>query len=130
MASNSKRVPGPVGGGLCGHGTTRLVYRTMADHLRTKAEKEGRSDETQELVSFLMANDGRLNQLPLESIAVVDADVLGLKEGAEQLAEMETAAIAMVAHANAVPYIAFCSLSDLAGGGRAADTKGSRGGRE
>ena len=33
--------------------------------------------------------------------------------------EMETAAIAMVAHANDVPYIAFRSLSDLAGGGNA-----------
>ena len=36
-----------------------------------------------------------------------------------QSAEMETAAIAMVAHANDVPYIAFRSLSDLAGGGHA-----------
>lgn len=32
---------------------------------------------------------------------------------------METAAIAMVAYANGVPYIAFRSLSDLAGGGQA-----------
>jgi adenosylhomocysteine nucleosidase len=31
--------------------------------------------------------------------------------------DMETAATAMVAHANGVPYIAFRSLSDLAGGG-------------
>lgn len=38
--------------------------------------------------------------------------------GAE-VVEMETAAIAMVAHANAVPFIAFRSLSDLAGGGEA-----------
>ena len=28
---------------------------------------------------------------------------------------METAALAQVAHANGVPWIAFCSLSDLAG---------------
>ncbi len=33
-----------------------------------------------------------------------------------QVAEMETAAIAMVAHANGVPFIAFRSVSDLAGG--------------
>lgn len=33
--------------------------------------------------------------------------------------EMETAAIAMVSYANGVPYIAFRSLSDLAGGGQA-----------
>lgn len=32
--------------------------------------------------------------------------------------DMETAATAMVAHANGVPYIAFRSLSDLAGGGK------------
>jgi len=31
--------------------------------------------------------------------------------------DMETAATAMVAHSNGVPYIAFRSLSDLAGGG-------------
>jgi len=31
--------------------------------------------------------------------------------------DMETAAVGMVAHANATPYIAFRSLSDLAGGG-------------
>ncbi len=31
--------------------------------------------------------------------------------------DMETAAVAMVAHSNGVPYIAFRSLSDLAGGG-------------
>lgn len=36
-----------------------------------------------------------------------------------QVAEMETAAVAMVAHANDVPFIAFRSLSDLAGGGHA-----------
>jgi adenosylhomocysteine nucleosidase len=34
-----------------------------------------------------------------------------------QVLDMETAAIAMVAYANAVPFIAFRSLSDLAGGG-------------
>jgi adenosylhomocysteine nucleosidase len=34
-----------------------------------------------------------------------------------QVLDMESAAIAMVAYANAVPYIAFRSLSDLAGGG-------------
>lgn len=34
-----------------------------------------------------------------------------------QLLDMETAAIAQVAHANGVPYVAFRSLSDLAGGG-------------
>jgi len=32
--------------------------------------------------------------------------------------DMETAAVAMVAHSNGVPYIAFRSLSDLAGGGQ------------
>ena len=31
---------------------------------------------------------------------------------------METAAVGMVAYANGVPYIAFRSLSDLAGGGQ------------
>lgn len=36
-----------------------------------------------------------------------------------QVAEMETAAIAMVAHSNNVPFLAFRSLSDLAGGGHA-----------
>lgn len=35
--------------------------------------------------------------------------------------DMETAAIAHVAHANAVPFIAFRSLSDLAGGGDGAN---------
>ncbi len=34
-----------------------------------------------------------------------------------QVLDMETAAVAMVAHQNSVPYIAFRSLSDLAGGG-------------
>ena len=32
--------------------------------------------------------------------------------------DMETSALAMVAYANGVPYIAFRSLSDLAGGGK------------
>ena len=32
--------------------------------------------------------------------------------------DMETAAIAMVAYSNGVPWIAFRSLSDLAGGGK------------
>ncbi|RIJ16887.1 hypothetical protein D1227_16805 [Henriciella mobilis] len=36
-----------------------------------------------------------------------------------QVVEMETAAVAMVAHAHDVPFIAFRSLSDLAGGGEA-----------
>ena len=36
-----------------------------------------------------------------------------------QVVEMETSAIAMVSYANAVPFIAFRSLSDLAGGGNA-----------
>lgn len=36
-----------------------------------------------------------------------------------QVVEMETAAIAMVAYANEVPFIAFRSVSDLAGGGKA-----------
>ncbi len=36
-----------------------------------------------------------------------------------KVVEMETAPIAMVAHANGVPFIAFRSLSDLAGGGDA-----------
>jgi len=40
-----------------------------------------------------------------------------------QVVEMETAAIAMVAYANDVPYIAFRSLSDLAGGGHAAQNE-------
>lgn len=40
-----------------------------------------------------------------------------------QVVEMETAAIAMVAYANDVPYIAFRSLSDLAGGGSAAQNE-------
>jgi adenosylhomocysteine nucleosidase len=31
--------------------------------------------------------------------------------------DMESAALAMVAHANGVPFIVFRSLSDLAGGG-------------
>jgi adenosylhomocysteine nucleosidase len=34
-----------------------------------------------------------------------------------QVLDMETAAVAMVAYSNGVPYIAFRSLSDLAGGG-------------
>ena len=33
--------------------------------------------------------------------------------------DMESAAVAQVAHANGVPFIAFRSLSDLAGGGEA-----------
>lgn len=40
-----------------------------------------------------------------------------------QVVEMETAAIAMVAYANDIPYIAFRSLSDLAGGGNAAENE-------
>lgn len=39
--------------------------------------------------------------------------------------DMETAAIAHVAHANGVPYIAFRSLSDLAGGGEGANEMGT-----
>jgi adenosylhomocysteine nucleosidase len=35
--------------------------------------------------------------------------------------DMETAAIGMVAYANGVPFIAFRSLSDLAGGGEGAN---------
>ncbi|MEO7887558.1 MAG: 5'-methylthioadenosine/S-adenosylhomocysteine nucleosidase [Polaromonas sp.] len=35
--------------------------------------------------------------------------------------DMETAAVGMVAYSNSVPYIAFRSLSDLAGGGEAAN---------
>ncbi len=35
--------------------------------------------------------------------------------------DMETAAVGMVAYANGVPYIAFRSLSDLAGGGKGAN---------
>jgi adenosylhomocysteine nucleosidase len=36
-----------------------------------------------------------------------------------QVVEMETAAIGMVAYANGIPFIAFRSVSDLAGGGQA-----------
>ena len=39
--------------------------------------------------------------------------------------DMETAAVGMVAHANGVPYIAFRSLSDLAGGGEGANEMGT-----
>jgi adenosylhomocysteine nucleosidase len=39
--------------------------------------------------------------------------------------DMETAAIAHVAYANGVPYIAFRSLSDLAGGGEGANEMGT-----
>jgi adenosylhomocysteine nucleosidase len=39
--------------------------------------------------------------------------------------DMETAAIAHVAYSNGVPYIAFRSLSDLAGGGEAANELGT-----
>ncbi len=38
---------------------------------------------------------------------------------------METAATAMVAHSNGVPYIAFRSLSDLAGGGEGENEMGT-----
>lgn len=38
-----------------------------------------------------------------------------------QVLDMESAAVATVAYANGVPFIAFRSLSDLAGGGRAAN---------
>lgn len=40
---------------------------------------------------------------------------------AANVLDMETAATAMVAHSNGVPYIAFRSLSDLAGGGEGAN---------
>ena len=40
-----------------------------------------------------------------------------------QVAEMETSSIAMVAYANDIPYIAFRSLSDLAGGGGAGENE-------
>lgn len=39
--------------------------------------------------------------------------------------DMETAAAAMVAHANGVPYLAFRSLSDLAGGGEGENEMGT-----
>ena len=39
--------------------------------------------------------------------------------------DMETAAVGMVAHANGVPYLAFRSLSDLAGGGKGANEMGT-----
>jgi adenosylhomocysteine nucleosidase len=39
--------------------------------------------------------------------------------------DMETAAVAMVAYSNGVPYIAFRSLSDLAGGGEAENEMGT-----
>ncbi|SIR30440.1 5'-methylthioadenosine/S-adenosylhomocysteine nucleosidase [Pseudacidovorax sp. RU35E] len=39
--------------------------------------------------------------------------------------DMETAAVGMVAHANGVPYLAFRSLSDLAGGGDGANEMGT-----
>ena len=39
--------------------------------------------------------------------------------------DMETAAVAMVAHSNGVPYIAFRSLSDLAGGGEGENEMGA-----
>jgi len=39
--------------------------------------------------------------------------------------DMETAATAMVAHSNGVPYLAFRSLSDLAGGGEGANEMGT-----
>lgn len=39
--------------------------------------------------------------------------------------DMETAAVGMVAYSNAVPYIAFRSLSDLAGGGDGANEMGT-----
>lgn len=42
-----------------------------------------------------------------------------------QVLDMETAAVAMVAYANAVPFIAFRSLSDLAGGGEGANEIGT-----
>jgi len=44
--------------------------------------------------------------------------------GADAL-DMETAAAAMVAYANAVPFLAFRSLSDLAGGGPGANEIGT-----
>ena len=40
-----------------------------------------------------------------------------------QVVEMETAAIAMVAYANGIPFIAFRSVSDLAGGGAASQNE-------
>ncbi|MEZ6001120.1 5'-methylthioadenosine/S-adenosylhomocysteine nucleosidase [Hyphomonas sp.] len=40
-----------------------------------------------------------------------------------QVVEMETAAIAMVAHSNEIPFIAFRSVSDLAGGGTASQNE-------
>ena len=40
-----------------------------------------------------------------------------------EVVEMETAAIAMVAYANDVPFIAFRSVSDLAGGGEASQNE-------
>ena len=44
---------------------------------------------------------------------------------AANVLDMETAAIAHVAYANAVPFIAFRSLSDLAGGGEGANEMGT-----
>lgn len=40
-----------------------------------------------------------------------------------QVVEMETAAIGMVAYANGIPFIAFRSVSDLAGGGEASQNE-------
>src|SRR3546814_2623272 len=43
-----------------------------------------------------------------------------------QVLDMESAAVAMVAYSNTVPFIAFRSLSDLAGGGPDANEMGDR----
>ena len=40
-----------------------------------------------------------------------------------QVVEMETAAIGMVSYANGIPFIAFRSVSDLAGGGEASQNE-------
>ena len=58
--------------------------------------------------------------------AVLDARRLEIDTRMDRLRlDMETAATAMVAHSNGVPYIAFRSLSDLAGGGEGENEMGT-----
>ena len=48
----------------------------------------------------------------------------GKPTGTAQVVDMESAAVAQVAWANQVPFIAFRSLSDLAGGGEGENEMG------
>src|SRR5204863_455424 len=68
-----------------------------------------------------MVNAAMTSQLALDRLDVTGIVGSGIAGGVDPGLGMESAAVAMVAYANNVPFIAFRSLSDLAGGGEGAN---------